>query len=397
MTDVIDTPMEYCKQCGQSLVSLKTIHVKRPCKECGQSFYIFEPGENGQGMRVREGDQPIIPAGAIRLSLDFAQANGKFTREGISWFAQMLFFQGQASTPEELSKTLDKYHDYAIRVWENSPLIEGLDLNSEAGWIEFDKRLQENQNSPEWWATWVLKGVVLVRESLEKGNIENAVWAMNSLTNSRAMLIFKEILEETVWSGYMISNLKNVLKIWHDNKDNSDEEFWQKTFWENSIVLSQVFSFPVLILEDKAYVGGKKIDDKGGNLVDFILANNLSENTVLVEIKTPKTSLLGSLYRGGVYNISSEITGALLQVSNYKDSLIKDYHRLKSESDKSFYAFNPQCLVIAGTWQDEIVNQDQKKSFELFRNGLKDVQIITYDELFRKIEILIALLEGKKT
>ncbi|MFB2837182.1 Shedu immune nuclease family protein [Floridanema evergladense] len=396
MADFIDSPIEYCKQCGQSLVPLKMIHVKRPCKECGQSFYIFELGENGQGMRIREGDQPIIPAGVIRLSLDFTQANGKFTREGISWFAQMLFFQDQASTPEELSLTLDKYHDYAISVWESSPLIEELDLNSEAGWIEFGNRLQENQNSPEWWAGWVLKGISQVRENLEKGNLEDAIWAMNILTNSRAMLIFKQVLEKTVWSGYMISNLKNVLKIWQDNKDNSDEEFWQKTFWENSIVLSQVFSFPVILLEDKAYVGGKKIDDKGGNLVDFILANNLSENTVLVEIKTPKTPLLGSLYRGGVHNISSEITGALLQVSNYKDSLIKDYHRLKSESDKSFYAFNPQCLVIAGTWQNEVINQDQKKSFELFRNGLKDVQIITYDELFRKIEILIDLLEGKK-
>lgn len=396
MTDSIDTPIEHCKQCGQSLVPLKTIHVKRPCQKCGQSFYIFEPGEKGQGMQVREGDQLIIPAGAIRFSLDFTKANGKFTREGISWFAQMLFFQDQTSTPEELSLTVDRYHDYAIRVWENSPLREGLDFNSEADLLEFGNRIQENKNSPEWWAGWVLKGISLVRESLEKGNIEDAVWAMNSLTNSRAMLIFKELLEETVWSGYMINNLKNVLKVWQDNKDNSNENFWQKTFWENQIVLSQVFSFPVLILEGTAYVGGKNIENEGGNLVDFLLENNLSENTVLVEIKTPKTSLLGSLYRGGVHNISSEITGALLQVSSYKDSLIKDYHRLKSESIKSFYAFNPQCLVIAGTWQDEIVNQDQKKSFELFRNGLKDVQIITYDELFRKIEILIDLLEGKK-
>lgn len=162
---------------------------------------------------------------------------------------------------------------------------------------------------------------------------------------------------------------------------------------ENSIILSQVFSYPIILLEDSAYTGGKKIDNTGGNLVDFLLTNNLSQNTALVEIKTPKTKLLGSLYRNGIYNISTEITGAILQISNYKDSFTKDYHRLNSESEKNFYAFNPQCMIIAGTWETEIIDPIQRKSFELFRNGLKDIQLITYDELFRKIQILIELLE----
>lgn len=392
MTDSIDTARENCKQCGQSLVPLKTIHVKRPCKECGQSFYIFEPGEKGQGIEVREGDQLTIPAGALRFSLDFDRANGRFTRPGLAWFAQMLFLQGQVTTPEEMSSTLDKYQAYAIGIWEKSPLIEGLDLNAEDGWIEFGNRLKEN--SSEWWAGWLLKGINDLQENLQKGDIQGAVWAMNNLTSYHSMVIFKDFLEPTLWSGYMINNLKNILKTWQENKENSCEEFWQNLFSENSIVLSQVFSYPIILLQDTAYTGGKKIDNTGGHLVDFLLTNNLSQNTALVEIKTPKTKLLGSLYRNGIYNISTEITGAILQISNYKDSFTKDYHRLKSESEKNFYAFNPQCMVIAGTWETEIIESTQRKSFELFRNGLKDVQLITYDELFRKIQILIELLEG---
>jgi hypothetical protein len=148
------------------------------------------------------------------------------------------------------------------------------------------------------------------------------------------------------------------------------------------------------LLQGSAYTGGKKMDNTGGTLVDFLLINNLSQNTALVEIKTPKTKLLGSLYRGGIYNTSPEINGAVLQISNYKDFFTKDYYRLKSESGKEFYAFNPQCVVIAGTLETEIIEPPQKKSFELFRNGLKDIQLITYDELFGKIQILIELLEG---
>ena len=115
-----------------------------------------------------------------------------------------------------------------------------------------------------------------------------------------------------------LSNLKSVLSIWRANQENDNEEFWQRTLSQNSFVFAQLFSFPVIILEDKAYLGGKGISNKSGNIVDFLCANNLTGNTALIEIKTPKTKLLGSQYRGDVYNISSELSGSVIQVANYK-------------------------------------------------------------------------------
>lgn len=397
MTESIDTLMEYCKQCKQSLVPLKTIHVKRPCKECGQSFYIFEPGEDGQGMQVHEGDQPIIPRGAIRLSLDSDLANGRFSREGLLWFAQTLFFQGQAQTPEELNLTLNTYYNYASQILSNSILSEGLDIYSEENITEFDNRLIGNKNSSEWWAAWLIKEIncLINNPKIEDKETQSALWEMNKLTNFHSMLIFKEMLEPTIWSGYMINNLKNILKIWNENQENDDEEFWQKVFWDNSIILSQVFSFPVIFIEEKVYVGGKNLSNKGGNLVDFLLKNNLTKNTALIEIKTPKTKIIGSKYRLSVYSISADITGSIVQISNYKDSLTKNYHSLVATMQGEINAFNPSCMVIAGNAQAELTDQERIKSFELFRNGLKDVQLVTYDELFRKIEILIDLIEGK--
>ncbi|KEI65194.1 hypothetical protein A19Y_7041 (plasmid) [Planktothrix agardhii NIVA-CYA 126/8] len=90
--------------------------------------------------------------------------------------------------------------------------------------------------------------------------------------------------------------------------------------------------------------------------------------------------------------MSTDLTGAVLQVSNYKDSLMEERKFLADK--KKFYAFNPQCLVITGNLTNEI-DDDKRKSFELFRTGLKDVNIITYDELFKKVENLINLIEGK--
>lgn len=192
-----------------------------------------------------------------------------------------------------------------------------------------------------------------------------------------------------------LSALKNVLDIWMSNKENSSEEFWQRVFSQNSFVFAQIFAFPVVIIKDKAYVGGKGVTNTGGNVVDFLCANALTMNTALIEIKTPKTKVLGSQYRGDVYNMSDELSGSVVQVANYKDILTKSYHALVSQGDDRFEVFDPKCVVIIGNVGDEMKERKQYKSLELFRMGLKDVQVITYDELFAKIGILVSILEGE--
>ena len=217
---------------------------------------------------------------------------------------------------------------------------------------------------------------------------------MYKIATSHSMLTFKEEIESFYWSGYMVNNLKDLLKVWDENRENSTEDFWQNLFVDNPIILSQIFAFPVIFIKEKAYVGGKNLSNTGGNLVDFLFKNNLTKNTALVEIKTPKTKIIGNSYRS-LYSISDQITGAIIQISNYKDSLTKEYRNLVENMEEEIKAFNPQCMVIAGNAQVELISKEQIKSFELFRSGLKDVQLITYDELFHKIEILIELIEEK--
>ena len=96
-----------------------------------------------------------------------------------------------------------------------------------------------------------------------------------------------------------IEKLQRVATLMDDNLDNDSEEFWQtNVFKENQWVLAQIFACPCTIFSDKAYVGGKSIDNTGGNLCDFIYQNRLSQNVALIEIKTPCTEIIGSSYRG---------------------------------------------------------------------------------------------------
>ncbi|MBE9234885.1 DUF4263 domain-containing protein [Anabaena aphanizomenioides LEGE 00250] len=194
-----------------------------------------------------------------------------------------------------------------------------------------------------------------------------------------------------------VDNLKSILETWKDNKNNPSEEFWRKFFEENSVVLGQVFSTPVTILGSEAYVGGKKLDNKGGKYPDYLMIHKQTRNTALIEIKTPKTQLLSSEYRSEVYAISREISGAITQLLTYRDKFLKDYYSLVHNfpDTERFYAFNPQCILIAGNAKQELCDSDKKQSFELCRSNSQGVQIVTYDEVFEKLDTLVNLLEGK--
>ncbi|MCM3692194.1 Shedu immune nuclease family protein [Neobacillus niacini] len=188
-----------------------------------------------------------------------------------------------------------------------------------------------------------------------------------------------------------ITNMKKLLETWEEHKENKDEEFWQRLFSENSWVLSQVFSSPVLFLDEKAYLGGKSIGNKGGKVVDFIYQNRITKDVSLIEIKTPKTQLLlSNQYRNKVYSIHPDLSGAIVQVLSYKDSIQKNYNSLSNDSDEDFSVFDPVCVVIAGTIGNEEKNKIQ--SFELYRKEMKNVIIITFDELFDRISLLLDLL-----
>ncbi|MCD7822459.1 MAG: DUF4263 domain-containing protein [Oscillospiraceae bacterium] len=184
-----------------------------------------------------------------------------------------------------------------------------------------------------------------------------------------------------------IEKLKRVAKLMYDNLDNDSEEFWQTTvFKENQWVLAQIFACPCTIFEDKAYVGGKGVSNSGGNICDFIYQNSLSRNVALIEIKTPCTEHIGNEYRG-TYSFSNELSGVVNQVLNYRDKVTKEYYSLCHRDGKPFIAMSPKCVVVIGKMAS--LSAEQVEAFESFRNSLSNVLIITFDELYQRVDDLI--------
>ena len=81
----------------------------------------------------------------------------------------------------------------------------------------------------------------------------------------------------------------------------------------------------------------------------------------------------------------------MVQVLDYRQELVSNVAKLTEGTDYDITAFKPRCAVIIGNSSDELADDTRRKSFELFRTNQSDVEIVTFDELFRKIEILANL------
>lgn len=170
------------------------------------------------------------------------------------------------------------------------------------------------------------------------------------------------------------------------------EDDWQTFFTENPFILSFVFGYPVIQVEGHASVGGKKLTGDGEKIADFLYKHDLTGNTALFEIKKPQTPVLDTskAYRGGVYAPNKELSGAICQVLDQRYQFQLHFASKMAASkryDLSSYAV--ACCVIIGLVPDD---DDQKKSLELVRANSRDVQIVTFDELLRKLKQLKAFL-----
>ena len=190
-----------------------------------------------------------------------------------------------------------------------------------------------------------------------------------------------------------LAAMKDALAYWKRNQNNNSEEFWQKSLTDRAYVISQVFAYPIVIVGSKAYVGGKQVSNKGGKEADFLLSTESTHAVILVEIKTPQTELLGAKYREDVFPLSRELSSAVAQVLRYRQSLMRRFDSITAELPTRLTLGEPPCLIIAGH-SAELTDQNMRENFELQRQRIHGVTIITYDELFLRLERLVALLEA---
>lgn len=251
----------------------------------------------------------------------------------------------------------------AFKKFENKPLIN----------------IIKNFNDDE---LWTLNVEI---QSKEANTIEEAFdFAINTLN---------DLSRKVELSLTGLDNFLSVLELWDKSQNEKDEKFWQKLIKNNPWLISLAFNQPLFLFKDEGYLGGKNVGNLKGKVVDFVYKNKLTNNIALIEIKTPRTKMIGGKYRDS-HSLSRELSGSINQILRYRDVLAKEFYVLKGNSEESFEFFNTKGIVIIGSVNN--LDITQRRTFELYRNELRNIEIIGFDELFEKVFMILNIMEIEK-
>lgn len=275
---------------------------------------------------------------------------------------------------EESLSRLKKWEWYQIS-------LSSEELSKFLTWIEKIKKIYDEYWIQDWKKTFYISD-----ENIE--DILNSLWNFNFKKLKEAV---KKIDIKNIENTINIAKFEIIIEKIENNLNISQEKYWQELFEKENWVLSQIFAAPYIFYQSQAYLWWKNIHNTWWIITDYFFKNNISENISIIEIKNPCSKLIeDNLYRwnnvkdeNSVYSLHKELTGAISQILNQKNSLFINYDNLKLK-DCGVKPYNVKSILIIWTLKD--LNETQKKTFELHRQNYKDLEIITFDELLEKIK-----------
>ncbi|REG50877.1 uncharacterized protein DUF4263 [Paraburkholderia sp. BL6669N2] len=162
------------------------------------------------------------------------------------------------------------------------------------------------------------------------------------------------------------------------------ESGWQTFFEAHQFILEMVFARPVQLLVTQFHAQVSSLMGTGAQIGDFLF-RRAGRGLAIVEIKKPATQLVSvTPYRNTtVFAPSKELSGAVTQVLFQQSAIRSNW--LVHQGTTHLRDASPDavsCIVIAGRLPTE---ENQLRSFDVFRNACKDVEVVTFDELLAKL------------
>lgn len=207
------------------------------------------------------------------------------------------------------------------------------------------------------------------------------------------IIVDNNLLNEDLTKAVILKQRsKSIAELEKSINESKDEGWFQKFFekLENHWILGNAIDFTFVHIESKHDLPTS--DGQRKNQTDFI-SQNLFGYCSVVEIKTPKTILMkqkeiksdppSNIHdeKGThVYIPHDDLIVGVSQVIHYQN---RGVERSDSEGTKKF-ASNASGLIVIGHSKELVQNEELKRSFQLYHNSIKNVTIMTYDELLKR-------------
>lgn len=187
------------------------------------------------------------------------------------------------------------------------------------------------------------------------------------------------------------------------------EDVWQDFFESNHWIFGTGLAPQFLNAWDPSRleqtVVGASVFSAGKRPDALMRTAGLLSALAFVEIKTHETPLLHTTeYRSGTWRVSDEVAGGVSQCQTTVDEVVRRAAtELTVVDDEGFrtgetvFVCRPRSLLVVGSL-DQFVRDGAPhvamfESFERFRRSLRDPEIVTFDELFARAAMSLALAD----
>ena len=190
-------------------------------------------------------------------------------------------------------------------------------------------------------------------------------------------------------------------KLLYCKHNTKDEVAWQYFFNKNNWIFGYGLEYRFQgILQKEFHASDTNASGKDGVIADFLMGDN--NFTTFVELKLPTTEIFGKeKNRSNCWRLSNKFIDAISQILEQKAS-----GQIKIETTKELYndegelikqhSYDSKTILIIGNWSEVKLSSDSKeikkikyKTFELFRRDSRNVEIITYDELYERAKFIV--------
>ena len=230
---------------------------------------------------------------------------------------------------------------------------------------------------------------------------QQLIQAFKSLHGKDRLRLLEQIRDERLTKQDLdiLSGRKDGLAKFHQKlyvEKDWNEPQWQVFFEKNTWIFGYGLDYRFLsILQREAAVSNSDLDGKHTTNIDFLLGS--TDFTVLVEMKRPDTKLFEDRRsRSRSWKLSKHLVEAVSQILAQKAAwqIKSTQDCYNSDGDLiNQKTSDPKCILIVGSREQFDANQrDQDikfRTFELFRRDSRNIEILTYDELYERAYYIV--------
>ena len=201
------------------------------------------------------------------------------------------------------------------------------------------------------------------------------------------------ISEEDYWKVYANENAQSM---------HSEEKTFQYFFEKNQWIFGYGLDYRYQnILQREVHFSDAELNGSNSVIGDYLLGDKMF--TTFVELKKPSTNLFGnSTNRSNSWKLSNELIDSFSQILEHKASGQIRLEQKQFIAGEPLYqkAFDSKVILVIGNWNEldvatnSLEREIKIKTFELFRRDSRNVEIITFDELYDRATFIV---EGNKT